>query len=77
VRYELLKRRQFLDDYRELILYFAEANVLAADRFCDSVEAALKMLASHPEIAPKAGFSKVPDPRLWPLRRFPEHVIFR
>jgi len=76
VRHELLKRRQYLDDYRGVVHYLAEANVLAADRFCDSVEATLEMLASHPEMAPRAGFLESPETRLWSLHRFPNHLIF-
>ena len=49
---------------------------LAADRFCDTVEAALEVLALHPEIGPRAGFPTAPDVRFWPLRRFPSHLIF-
>ena len=72
----LLKRTRFLEDYREIVLGFAEVNVLAADRFCDAVEAALEMLALHPEMGPKAGFSKATQVRFWPLRRFPNYLIF-
>jgi plasmid stabilization system protein ParE len=75
VRHELLKRTQFLEDYREKVEYLAEANVLAADRFCDAVESALEVLALHPEIGPKAGFPKAPEIRFWPLRRFPKYLI--
>jgi plasmid stabilization system protein ParE len=63
VRHELLKRSRFLGDYREIILHLAEVNVLAADRFCDAVEAALELLTSHPEMGPKAGFPNAPEVR--------------
>ena len=76
MRHELLKRSQFLEDYRGIVLHLAEANILAADRFCDTVEAALEVLALNPEIGPKAGFPKAPDVRFWPLRRFPNYLIF-
>lgn len=55
MRHEILKRRQFLDDYREIVLYLAEKNVLAADRFCDAVEAAIEVLCSHPELGAQGG----------------------
>ena len=76
MRHELLKRSSFFVDYRELILRLSDVNVLAADRFCDAVEAALELLATHPEIGPKAGFPKAPDVRMWPLRRYPNYLIF-
>jgi len=76
VRHELLKRGRFLEDYREIILYLADINVLAADRFCDAVEAALEVLALQPGIGPKAGFPNVPETRIWPLRRYPNYLIF-
>lgn len=74
--HQLLKRSQFLDDYREIVLRIAEVNMLAADRFCDAVEAALGILALHPEIGPKAGFLKAPEVRFWPLRRYPNYLLF-
>jgi toxin ParE1/3/4 len=76
VRHELLKRRQFLEDYREVVLYLADANPLVADRFCDTVEAALEVLASHPEIGPKAGFPRATEVRMRPLRRYPNYLVF-
>jgi plasmid stabilization system protein ParE len=76
VRHELLKRSQFLNDYREIVLHLAEVNILAADRFCDAVEAALAILASNPEIGPRAGFAKAPGARFWPLRRYPNYLLF-
>ena len=72
----LFKRRCFLEDYREVVLQIADANPLAADRFCDAVEAALELFASHPDIGPKAGFPRAPDVRMRPLRQFPNYLIF-
>jgi len=76
VRHELLKRSRFLSDYRAIILHISEQNPLAADRFCDAVEAASELLASHPELGPKAGFAKAADVRFWPLRRYPNFLLF-
>ena len=76
MRLELLKRSRFLEDYREIILYLADINVLAADRFCDAVEAALEVFALQPGIGPKAGFPNAPETRIWPLRRYPNYLIF-
>jgi plasmid stabilization system protein ParE len=76
VRHELLKRRSFLEDYREVVRRIADANPVAADRFCDAVEAALEVLASHPEMGPAAGFPRAPEVRMWPLRRYPNYLLF-
>ena len=76
MRHELLKRSRFLSDYRAITLHISEQNPLAADRFCDAVEAALELLAAHPELGPKAGFAKAPEVRFWPLRRYPNFLIF-
>ena len=45
-----------------------EADAVAAHHFCDAVEAALKLLSAHPEIARKARFPKAPEARIWPVR---------
>ncbi len=74
--HEVLKRSRFLADYRAIILHISEQNPLAADRFCDAVEAALELLALQPELGPKAGFAKAADVRFWPLRRYPNFLIF-
>ena len=58
MRHQLLKRSRFLEDYREIVLYLADVNLFAADRFCDAVEAALEVLCSHPEMGPQ---SRVPE----------------
>lgn len=71
----LLKRSQFLDDYTEIVLRIQEANPVAAHQFCDEVEMALKLIATHPEIARLAGFPKAPSTRIWPLRRYPNYVL--
>ena len=76
MRYDLLKRGQFLEDHREIVLHLAEVNAPAADRFCDAVEAALDILASNPEIGPRTGFPKAPDTRFWPLRQYPHYLVF-
>ncbi len=71
----LLKRSKFLDDYTEIVLRIQEANPVAAHNFCDEVEAALKLISQHPEIARVAGFPKAPGTRIWPLRRYPNYLL--
>ena len=39
-----LKRRQFLEDYTEIVLSLQELDPRAAHRFCDEVEAAIKLI---------------------------------
>jgi len=48
---------------------------MAAHRFCDAVEAAIKLISTQPEIARKAGFPKAPEARIWPMGRCPNYVI--
>ena len=48
---------------------------MAAHRFCDEVEAAIKLISTHPEIARKAGFPNAPEARIWSVRRYPNYVI--
>jgi plasmid stabilization system protein ParE len=71
----LLKRSQFLSDYTSVVLSLQEVNPLAAHRFCDEVDAAVKLISTHPEVARKAGFTKAPEVRIWPVRRFSVYVI--
>ena len=74
--HELLRRRQFLEDYREIVVSIGDKDASAANRFCDAVEAALAIFIVHPEIGPKAGFPKAPDARFWPLRGFRNYLLF-
>ena len=46
------KSSVFERDFEHAALYLAEANPAAAGRFVDAVDAAVEMLASHPEIGP-------------------------
>ncbi|MEW6305901.1 MAG: type II toxin-antitoxin system RelE/ParE family toxin [Verrucomicrobiota bacterium] len=72
----LHKTSLFYSDYVEIVSYISEANPDAADRFCDAVESALELLASHPQLAAKAGFQHAPDVRKWVIRQFPNYVIY-
>lgn len=71
----LLKRSRFLEDYAGIVLSLQDLNPKVANRICDEVEAALKLISTHPEIARRAGFSKAPDVRIWPVRRYPNYVM--
>ena len=71
----VLKRSRFLDDYTGIVLAIQEANPAAAHRFCNEVEAAIKLISTHPEIARRAGFPKAPEARIWPVRRNSNYVI--
>jgi len=73
---ELHKTSLFLTDYREIILEIADANPDAAERLCDAVESALKLLSQHPQIARKAGFAHAPKVRRWVLQSFPNYSIY-
>jgi plasmid stabilization system protein ParE len=71
----LLKRRRFFENYARIVLSLQEVNPQAAHRFCDSVDAALKLIAQHPKIARLAGFAHAPTVRIWPIRRYPNYVL--
>ena len=46
------KSRQFEADFAANALYLGEANPAAALDFVDAVEAAINLLATHPEMGP-------------------------
>lgn len=72
----LHKGSLFLADYAGIVGKLCEVNPVAAARFCDEVERALKLLDSHPQLAAKAGFPHAPQVRKWIIRRFPNYLIF-
>ncbi len=73
---ELLKGSLFLADYAEIITKFSEVNPDAAERFCDAVERALTLLATHPQLGSKAGFRHAPSVRKWVIQPFPNYLLF-
>ena len=66
----------FLADYAEIVTDLSEVNPLAAERFCDAVEQALSLLATHPQIGSKAGFRHAPQVRKWVVQKFPNYLLF-
>lgn len=48
----IFKSRQFEFDFEQRALFLCDANPDAALRFVDSVDAAVEMLAAHPEMGP-------------------------
>jgi toxin ParE1/3/4 len=73
---KLHKGSRFLKDYALIVRTIAESGPLAADRFCDAVEHALKLLASHPLIGVRAGFRHAPSVRNWIVRPYPNYLLF-
>jgi toxin ParE1/3/4 len=73
---KLHKSSRFLRDYAHIVRTIAAADPLAADRFCDAVEHALKLLASHPLIGVKAGFRHAPSVRKWVIRPYANYLLF-
>lgn len=73
---ELLKGSLFLSDYAGIVTGIAADNAEAAERFCDAVERALRLLAAHPQLGAKAGFIKAPQVRKWVLREFNNYILF-
>jgi len=72
----LHKGSLFLADYAEIVGELCGTNPKAGDRFCDSVEQALKLLARHPQLGAKAGFRHAPQVRKWVIRQFPNYLLF-
>jgi toxin ParE1/3/4 len=72
----LLKGSVFLADYAGVVADLAAVNPDAADRFCDAVEAALDLLAQHPQLGSLAGFPQAPSVRKWVLSEFRNYIVF-
>ena len=72
----LLKGSLFLADYAQIVRKLCEVNPDAAERFCDAVERALKLLAAHPQLGAKAGFRHAPQVRKWVIQKFPNYLLF-
>lgn len=72
----LHKGSLFLADYGAIVRELCATNPKAGDRFCDSVERALKLLSRHPQLGVKAGFRHAPCVRKWVIRQFPNYLLF-
>ena len=72
----LRKGSRFLTDYAEIVSRLCEENPDAADRFCDAVERALKLLTTHPQAGAKAGYRHAPQVRKWILQPFRNYLLF-
>ena len=72
----LHKGSLFHADYAKIVRDLCEVNPGAAERFCEAVERALKLLAAHPQLGSKAGFRHAPQVRKWVLQKFPNYVLF-
>lgn len=72
----LHKGSVFLADYARIVRELCGTNPDAANRFCDAVEQALQLLASHPQLGAKAGFRHAPQIRKWVIRQFPNYLLF-
>jgi toxin ParE1/3/4 len=72
----LHKGSLFLTDYAAIVRELCATNPKAGERFCDSVERALQLLASQPQLGAKAGFCHAPRVRKWVIRQFPNYLLF-
>ena len=72
----LRKGARFLSDYAGVIHQLCEANPDAAESFCEAIERALKLLALHPQLGAKAGFSHAPNVRKWVIQPFRNYLLF-
>lgn len=73
---KLHKGSLFLSDYAEIVRELCGTNPDAGERFCDAVERALGLLATHPQIGAKSGFRHAPQVRKWVVREFPNYLLF-
>ena len=71
------KTQQFERDFEHESLYICDANPSAALRFTEAVDAAVELLATHPEVGPvwRYGNSKRPTPYLL-VPGFYNYLIF-
>ena len=72
----LHKGSLFLADYAEIVSEICGTNPDAGERFCDAVERALGLLATHPQIGAKSGFCNAPQVRKWVIREFSNYILF-
>lgn len=72
----LHKGSLFLADYAEIVTKLCDVNPDAGERFCDAVERALSLMATHPQLGDKAGFRHAPQVRKWVIREFPNYLLF-
>ncbi len=72
----LLKGSRFFADYAGIVTDLSEANPEAAERFCDAVERALTLIATHPQVGAKAGLRHAPGVRKWVVQSFPNYLLF-
>jgi plasmid stabilization system protein ParE len=71
------KSAQFEKDFEREALIICEANPSAALRFVDAVDAAIKLLAQHPEIGPVWRYSNPEHPTRYLLvPGFHNYLIF-
>jgi toxin ParE1/3/4 len=73
---ELLKSSLFLADYAEIVTKLSAVSPDAAGQFCNAVEDALTLLATHPQLGSKAGYRQAPGVRKWVIQPFPNYLLF-
>lgn len=74
--HNLHKGSRFLADYTGIVDGLCAVNPDAAERFCQSVERALKLLHQHPQLGAKAGYAHAPRVRKWVLRPYSNYLLF-
>jgi toxin ParE1/3/4 len=75
---KIIRAEEAFRDISDIHLFIAVENSDAAERFLAALQLSFRTLAQWPEIGPRyrsnrAGLSGV---RFWPVRRFPNYLIF-
>jgi toxin ParE1/3/4 len=75
---KIIRAGEALSDIADIHLFIAMNNPAAAERFLTALQLSLRTLARWPEVGPRyqsnrAGLSRM---RFWPVRRFPNYLIF-
>ena len=74
----VIQERFAEDDFRELLLFLADRDIVVANRFIESTELAFQQLSENPETGWLWGLEsqKLRDVRTLPIPGFPNHLIF-
>jgi toxin ParE1/3/4 len=75
---KIIRAGEAIRDAADIHLFIAANNPAAADRFLDALRLSFRTLAQWPEVGPRyesnrAGLSGM---HFWPVRRFPNYLIF-
>jgi toxin ParE1/3/4 len=75
---KIIRAGEALRDVADIHLFIAMNNPAAADRFLTALQSSFRMLAQWPEVGPRyqSNRAELARMRFWPVRRFPNYLIF-